>query len=96
MIGVDYDLFWTLNPKTLQPFIKAFKLQQDNINAQAWLNGLYVRLAIASTFGKNSPYPKKPITDMKSKQTSPEEGKQRMFKVMEIINSRFGKGEKHE
>jgi hypothetical protein len=95
MIGVDYDLFWTLNPKTMQPFIKAFKLSQENKNAEAWLNGVYIRLAIASVFGKNSPYPKQPIKDFKEKSVSPEEGKARMFKIMEVINSRFGKGEKH-
>lgn len=65
-IGVDYVLFWTLNPKQIKPFIEAHKqkqmLWQEEVNFTAWLNGIYVSSAIAACLGENSPYPEKPIS----------------------------------
>lgn len=99
MIGVDYDLFWTLNPKSMKPFVKAFELKQEHENQIAWLQGMYIRLAIISAFNKESKYPNKPLTDEKKKakpKLSPaEEIKQKMFRQMQIINSRFEKGEEN-
>lgn len=31
------------------------------VNYEAWLNGLYIRQAVASIFSKNGKYPDKPI-----------------------------------
>ena len=60
-IGVDYDLFWVLNPKSLQPFVKAFSLKQQYDDAVAWNIGRYVQQAISSNFAKNFKYPNKPM-----------------------------------
>lgn len=64
-IGISYELFTSLNPRTIEPFKKAYKTQQEekfaNMNYGAWLNGLYVANAIGSCFSKNSKYPEKPI-----------------------------------
>lgn len=63
-IGVDYNLFWTLNPKKLQPFKDSYKdkvkMQQNLNNANMWINGLYMLSAIGSAFGGKA-YPDKPI-----------------------------------
>ncbi len=76
VIGVSYELFWTLNPKTLEPFIEAFKQRQiakrDEINLSAWLNGAYVANAISACFGKNGQYPSEPITLNNTKEESEE------------------------
>lgn len=68
-IGVDYQLFWTLTPRKLEPFIKAAKLRIDEkykaINYSAWLSGMYVRSAIASAFNKNAKYPEQPFGEEK-------------------------------
>lgn len=65
MIGVNYELFWTLSPPKLEPFIEAFKQKQiakrDEMNLNAWLNGAYVANAISACFGKNSQYPSEPM-----------------------------------
>ena len=65
-IGVDYRLFWKLNPKTIEPFIESFKnkkhQQIDQINLQAWINGLYVMHAVAAVFSKNANYFDEPIS----------------------------------
>lgn len=95
MIGVDYDLFWTLNPKSLTPFVKAFELKQKYDDMMAWTNGLYIRMAIASSLGKEAKYPKSPLSSLETKKKtnmSAEDIKAKMFRQMKIINSRFGEG----
>ena len=97
MIGVDYDLFWTLNPKSMKPFVKAFELKRTMDNHNAWLQGVYIRLAIVSALSKNSPYPKKPLSlEKKDRIMSPEEIKQKMFDMMKIINPRLEQGGENE
>lgn len=95
MIGVDYDLFWTLNPKSLTPFIKAFELKKQYDDSISWLNGVYVQMAVASLLDKKSHYPKKPLLQENNKQKSiemtPEEIKERMMRKMELLNQQFGK-----
>lgn len=62
---VPYETFWKLNPKKLEPFIKAAemeqKAQQARLNLTAWVNGVYVQHAVASCFAKNAKYPQKPL-----------------------------------
>jgi len=69
-IGISYELFPSLNPRTIKPFKKAYKQRKDEeiatMNYSAWLNGLYVAHAIGSCFSKNSKYPSQPI-DMTGK-----------------------------
>ena len=62
MMGVNYDLFWTLNPKSLSPFIRAFELKQEYDDTMLWQSGLYIRLAIASLLDKSVKYPTKPLS----------------------------------
>lgn len=95
MIGVNYDLFWTLNPKSLSPFTKAFSLRQKYDDMMAWHSGIYIQLAIASAFSKNTKYPEKPFMQQTRVGLS-EEDKKAIFKAkmmerMKIINSRFEK-----
>lgn len=64
-LNVDYHLFWTLNPKKLQPFITANQEQKkqkmEHANFKAWLNGIYTTYSIAAVMGENSKYPEKPL-----------------------------------
>ena len=93
MMGVDYELFWTLNPKTLSPFVKAFELSQKNEDCKAWQYGLYVRMAISSCISKEE-YPKQPLMTkgkVKEKVMSAEEIKNKMFAKMKSINATLGK-----
>jgi hypothetical protein len=88
MIGVDYDLFWKLNPKSLEPFIKAFSLKQKYDDTVAWYSGMYVKMAIASSFNKNAKYPNIPMTSEKVEQEMPQEViKARFLKHVEAINA---------
>lgn len=36
-------------------------LKTKMVNYEAWLNGLYIRQAVASIFSKNGKYPEQPI-----------------------------------
>ena len=92
MIGVDYELFWTLNPKSLSPFVKAFNLKQRYDDAMAWSNGAYVRMAIASSLSKNVKYPSKPLMSKgEDKPMTSEEIKRRVMAHAQIINQKFKK-----
>ena len=94
MMGVNYDLFWTLNPKSLIPFVKAFDLKRKYDDSVAWTNGVYIQMAIASCFNKTQKYPKRPfLTEKPVEQSvmSADEIKERMFAQMNKINKRFRK-----
>ena len=91
-IGVDYELFWVLNPKSLSPFVKAFNLKQKQDDFMAWQYGKYVKMAIVSSLDKNTKYPTKPFLD--SVGVDPyEDMKKRILDRVEVLNSRFDKGE---
>ena len=72
-IGVPYETFWSLNPKTLKPFFEAYQIRSkreaelkgSEIDISAWSVGLYVRNAIVSAFEKSVQYPQKPISIQK-------------------------------
>lgn len=94
MMGVNYDLFWKLNPKSLKPFVKAFELSLEHEDTVAWQLGSYIRMAIASCLDKNAKYPKHPIMDKsepKLKPMSAEEIKARVMAHAQIINAKFRK-----
>lgn len=78
MIGVDYNLFWELNPKTLYPFVKAFHLKQKYDDMVAWQHGFYVMKAISCNFSKQEKYPQKPVFVNDIKQPTPEEKQKQM------------------
>ena len=65
--GVPYAAFWEMNPKRLKPWQESFndKLQSDAmmIDYSAWLNGMYVLMAIGAAIdGRKSPYPEKAMS----------------------------------
>lgn len=68
-IGVDYQLFWRLTPRKLDPFIRAARMKDEQeaktLHYTAWLHGLYVNRAIASVFPEGSRYPKAPLEEEK-------------------------------
>lgn len=106
MIGVDYDLFWTLSPKSLKPFVKAFHLRQDYERFNAWQAGLYIQKAIGSSFSKDNKYPDPPEIGATAKRISKskddlEKQKQELIREkflaqVNVINHRFAKEGKNE
>lgn len=63
--GVPMSIFWSLNPKRLEPWQRHYEyseqLRRDEQDYVAWLSGQYVHAAICAAFeGKKSPYPTEP------------------------------------
>jgi hypothetical protein len=99
MIGVQYELFWTLDPKSLAPFIKAFVLKQKYDDTCSWQLGMYIQQAIVACFSKSAKYPTKPMTSDKPltlpKPETNEERQQRMkanfMRHAMLMNKKLGK-----
>lgn len=95
-MGVDYHLFWRLNPRKLKPFVAAYKEEQkeqaERTNYAAWLSGVYVTHAIAASLGENTRYPEKPINLFESEEDleSRKEQEAQLFSAyVDMFNKNF-------
>lgn len=50
-LGISEELFWTLNPKKLHPYLEAEKLMQEKRDAEMWRMGMYVYDAVRTAVG---------------------------------------------
>ena len=77
-IGMSFEEYWVRDPKLTQYYRKAYKIKQEEINNNAWLQGLYFYDALSCSlhnalrgFGKNKlppqNYAKKPYEFNKEK-----------------------------
>ena len=60
-IGMTYELYWDGEPTLVIPYRKADILRQKRANNDAWLQGVYFQMAVASTLDKKTKYPKVPF-----------------------------------
>lgn len=90
MIGVEYDLFWTLNPKSFASFVKAFELKREYQDYNNWSLGMYIRSAVASVLDSKNKYPETPLTQ-KPKVDVNKAVRERIIAKAISINSRFRK-----
>lgn len=60
-IGMPYELYWDGEPRLAVHYRKADILRQQRSNNDAWLQGVYFRMAVASTLDKKAKYPKEPF-----------------------------------
>ena len=51
-LGISEELFWTLNPRRIQPYLEADKLVQEKRDAEMWRMGMYVHNAVAVAIDK--------------------------------------------
>ena len=76
-IGMSYAEYWEGDPKLAQYYRKAYRIKQEEINNNAWLQGMYIYDAVSTALhnalrglGKNKPpvkdYAKQPY-EMKNK-----------------------------
>ncbi len=90
----DPDLLWTYRNSYMQKMEQDIKLQQEIINYQSWLQGLYIQKAIASNFSKQVKYFEKPIDfneKPKTKQEIAQRIKERTKQGQMILQQRSGK-----
>lgn len=52
-MGIDYNLFWKLNPRKLEPFLKARDLKIKRKNEEMWLQGVYIYEAVSTAIYNN-------------------------------------------
>ena len=58
---MTYEQFWEDDVDLINDFSKAESYRQTKLNNQLWLQGIYMRMAIASCLSKGAKYPKEPI-----------------------------------
>lgn len=50
-MGVSEERFWTLNPRTIKPYVKAYELRAKNKDMEMWQMGIYVHRAVGVVVG---------------------------------------------
>lgn len=89
-IGVEYSLFYSLNPTKIEPFINAHMIKQevelDKIYLESWLNGQYVLSALGMLLG-NSDYPTKPLTVAETKLEEKEEEIEEKLRIKNEVDA---------
>lgn len=58
---MPYELYWDGRPELVIPYRRADVLRQKRSNNDAWMQGAYIRLAVASVLNKKAKYPKEPF-----------------------------------
>ena len=86
-IGMSSAEYWEGDPKLAQYYRKAYQIKQEEINNNAWLQGMYIYDAVSTAlhnalrgFGKNKPpakdYAKKPYEFKNKVKTEAEKAKE--------------------
>ena len=66
MYGMSWDEFWNESLERLTAYWQAHQFAIESRNQELWLQGLYIRDAVACCLNKRAKYPEKPhrITEM--------------------------------
>lgn len=99
LIGVSNEEFWSMTPKSLDPYYKAFSLQQKENDNMMWMNGMYMAMAIGSVLSKDVDYPKRPMIAQQELESNQEllahkrmeQIKQRVEEQMIVVNHQLKK-----
>ena len=86
-IGMSFAEYWEGDPKLAQYYRKAYQIKQDEINNNAWLQGMYIYDAVSTALhntlrgmGKNKPpakdYAKRPYEFKNKVKTEAEKAKE--------------------
>lgn len=86
MYGMSYDEFWNSSLDRLAAYWQAYQYGIERRNQELWLQGLYIRDAIASCLDKKVKYPEKPhrITPLTEDEKAAE-NKRRVEKLREQL-----------
>ena len=99
-MGVSYEEFWTLNPRKMKAYERAFRIRRKHEDANMWIMGAYVTEAlgvvIGNSFGKGRKleYRKQPFSeDIVDYSNLTEEEKiektNQFFGVLELMKTNF-------
>ena len=84
----DPDLLWAYRNVYMEEEKQKIEIQQEMINFQSWLQGLYNFNAIAGALSKNPKYLDSPI-DLKSK---PKTEKEKKLEIAQKVKNNMKKG----
>lgn len=89
-IGVEYSLFYSLNPVKIGYFIEAYVQKQevelDKIYLETWLSGQYILAALGTVLGE-SDYPKEPLTVEQTKKEEQQEAVEEKIKIKNEVDA---------
>ena len=76
-MGMTYDEYWNQDPWLVKDYRDAYEYKKDELNAQAWLEGVYMYHAIAAVLGqafgkKSATYLEEPINFKPRERTAEE------------------------
>ena len=106
---MTYELFWEAEPEVAVAFRRADEIKRKRLNQELWLNGLYMREALASTVGNmfskgmKHEYPAEPLalTEAEQQERREREQKAKMERIKASftaralsVNAKMGGGEK--
>lgn len=80
---MSYKEFWEDDVELINYYYEAEKIRQSKMNNQIWLQGAYIRMAIASCLDKHAKYPKEPIP--LTEQEIEEVKQQRIMKLQKAL-----------
>lgn len=85
--GMTWDEFWYESIDRLQGYWQKHQFAVEQRNQELWLQGLYIRSAVASCLDKNNKYPDKPhrITKMTEAEQDAE-NKRKVEQMREQLN----------
>lgn len=85
--GMTWNEFWFESLDRLHDYWQANQYGIERRNQEIWLQGLYIKAAVASALSNKSKYPPEPqrITEMTSAEKE-EENKRKIEKLREVLN----------
>nr|DAR47382.1 MAG TPA: hypothetical protein [Bacteriophage sp.] len=91
-MGVTWETFWSLTHADLNSIANGYKAKKKEEDYDNWLNGYYIRSAVACTMNEKNKYYKKPILDMIEEEQSEEERKKKaelFFAQLKVMQTNF-------
>lgn len=86
MYGMSYDEFWNTSLDRLAAYWQAHQFAVESRNQELWLQGVYIRDAVACCLSANAKYPEKPhrITAMTDAEKE-EENRRKVEQIREQL-----------
>ena len=87
MYGMTWDEFWNESLWRLGVYWQRYQFEIERRNQELWMQGIYIRDAVASCLSNKAKYPEKPhrITAMTDAEQA-EEKRQKVDKIKEQLN----------
>ena len=79
---MSWEDFWTTSLDRLHAYWQAYQYTREARNQELWLQGVYIRSAIASCFDNKNKYPDRPIRITEMTEAEKAEDKKRRVELI--------------